>query len=58
MHACATEQSTITLCGLEASEVGVTAGYTSLCRTCFPPSREVPWTKESGNRGDRIEGRD
>lgn len=58
MHACSSEKSTSTLCGLPTGEVNVVAGYTSLCRTCFPPAREVAWTAENDNPGDRIEGRD
>jgi hypothetical protein len=61
MHACSSVQSTVTLCGLggsaESLEVDVVAGFTSLCKTCFPPTREVAWTGENDNAGDRIEGR-
>lgn len=58
MHACATADSTHTICGLDTvTDVNVLAGYTSLCRTCFPPTREAPWTSDTGNPGDAIEGR-
>jgi hypothetical protein len=58
MHACSSEQSTVTLCGLsDAADVDVVAGYTSLCRTCFPPGREEAWTTQNNNAGDRIEER-
>jgi hypothetical protein len=60
MHACALEDSTETICGLPTViDVNVLAGYTSLCRTCFPRVREEAWTKEGGgNAGDAIEGRE
>ncbi len=56
MHACDSEQSTTTLCGLEVVDVDVVAGYTSLCRTCFPPKREKAWTPDFENAGDEIVG--
>lgn len=57
MHACISEESTVTLCGLDlVADIGVVAGYTSVCRTCFPPSREMAWTADTGNPGDPIEG--
>jgi hypothetical protein len=57
MHACYSEHSTETLCGLpDVVDVNVLAGYSFLCRTCFPPRRELPWTDENNNAGDRIEG--
>jgi hypothetical protein len=59
MHACSSEHSTVTLCGLtDVGDVDVVAGYTSLCRTCFPRLREVAWTPQNDNAGDGIEGRD
>lgn len=59
MHACASEDSTVTVCGLpQVIEVNVLAGYTSLCTTCFPRSREKAWTKDGGgDAGDAITGR-
>jgi len=59
MHACDSVDSAQTLCGLSTVvDVDVLAGYTSLCRTCFPRSREEAWTKENGgNPGDAIDGR-
>lgn len=59
MHACALEDSTVTICGLpNVVDVNVLAGYTSVCRTCFPPAREVPWDDDHENPGDAIEGRE
>jgi hypothetical protein len=58
MHACSSKDSKVTLCGLEMPlEVDVLAGYTSVCRTCFPPTREEAWTAENENPGDPIGGR-
>ena len=60
MHACGSEDSMETLCGLpEVADVNVLAGYSSLCRTCFPPRREPAWTgsgPDEGNPGDNITG--
>jgi hypothetical protein len=58
MHACATDMSRSTLCGLpvDPDSVGVVAGYATMCRTCFPPRRETAWTRESDNPGDSIQG--
>jgi hypothetical protein len=57
MHACSSEESEVTLCGLRTPlEVDVLAGYASMCRTCFPPKREEAWTAENNNSGDPIEG--
>jgi len=52
MHACGTEDSKTTLCGLpvDLQGIGVVAGYTKVCRQCFP--------KDPGDgEGDYIEGR-
>ena len=58
MHACATTDSTQTVCGLpQVIDVNVLAGYTSLCRTCFAQRRETPWTNTTGDQGDVVSGR-
>ncbi len=59
MHACDSENSKYTVCGLEqVIEVNVLAGFTSVCRTCFPRLREPAWDKDgNGEQGDRIENR-
>jgi hypothetical protein len=55
MHACDSEHAEVTLCGLgDVLDVGVVAGYTSLCKTCFPRLREEAWTAEHGDPGDPI----
>lgn len=52
LHACATEDSKTTLCGLtvDPQAVNVIAGYDSVCRQCFP--KEL-----GGGEPDPIEGR-
>jgi hypothetical protein len=59
MHNCP-EDSELTTCGLDVTDVNRTYGYTSLCRTCWPvgeaPSEE-PWTADNRNEGDVIQGR-
>ena len=58
MHNCAAG-SEKTTCGLDAFEVNVTAGYTSMCRTCWPQKREKAWDDENpDNQGDVISGRE
>ena len=59
MHNC-DDGSQITTCGLIVEDFNRTHGYTSLCRTCWPvdePPREEPWTADTGNEGDVIQGR-
>ncbi len=55
MHACASEDSATTLCGLKISPVGIniTAGYQRMCPTCFPRVRVT-----DPSAGDDIGGRD
>ena len=57
MHACSSENSKTTLCGLpNVKDVNVVAGYRFLCPTCFPSRREMAWTPEVPNTGDPIGG--
>jgi hypothetical protein len=39
LHACGTESSAKTLCGITVVEVNVLAGYESVCPICFPKER-------------------
>jgi hypothetical protein len=54
LHACGSESSTTTLCGLSIQPAGinVTAGYTSVCKVCFPKDKA-----SQDDLGDKIEGR-
>ncbi len=57
MHACSSENSKSTLCGLPfVKDVNVVAGFQFLCPTCFPATRETPWTESVENTGDAISG--
>jgi hypothetical protein len=53
LHACATESSSVTLCGLDVFGVDVTGGYDSICATCFPAKKEQG-QQEGGDDGRPI----
>jgi hypothetical protein len=50
LHACGTESSAKTLCGVPVAEVDVLAGYLKVCPVCFPH-------QEGSEEGDRIANR-
>lgn len=52
LHACGTENSKTTLCGLDVEPQGinVVAGYKWVCRQCFPQ-------EQGGGEADSIGGR-
>jgi hypothetical protein len=51
LHACSTERSANTLCGIPVVAVDVLAGYLSICPKCFPQG------EGSDEGGDPIENR-
>jgi hypothetical protein len=53
LHACATESSSVTLCGLRVFGINVTGGYDSICSSCFPAAKELG-QEEGGNDGRPI----
>lgn len=36
LHACQTDDSTKTICGLDATLVNTTVGWDKFCRKCYP----------------------